>query len=637
MPEIKIISKKIILDIIDNPILSKGVHRVYFSSVLNFDYNPENQEYSIDLDYSTAPQTILDTISYLNSKNIDIRTDAEIKKIIQWLSEGEKRFKKAVEKGKQVRENPPKRLQIPNFIRKLKPYQKESVKHLVEVENAANFSVPGSGKTTIVYAAYSILKSKGIVDKLFVIGPRSSFMPWEEEYVGCFGRAPDVLRITGSKLQRERKYHFADDYELFLATYQMLHNDLNEIINLLKKYKGMVVLDESHNIKRFEGGRWADAILKLAPFAKRRVVLTGTPMPHSVFDMWTQMTFLWPQKNLFFEREQFKSYVESEKDLLKIRKKLFPLYCRIKKSDLDLPIPNFIRVRIPLSPIQKTIYDAIAIKILRELVKIPEDRMSLRQWRRAKLIRLLQAASNPALLTKYSSEFDTPPMDCSDLQISQLIEKYPKYEIPAKFKLTEKLVRERVSNKQKVIIWTSFVHNIEMLRKKLKDLSPICIYGDVPRDEDENAEYNRERLIREFKTSSKKYVLIANPGATAESISLQRTCRNAIYFDRTFNGAQYLQSLDRIHRIGLKPDEKVVYTILISENTIEEVVNSRLEEKLQRMLNFLDDDLNVSNIEISTNEISGGEKEEIVDFNVVINSLKKYFGPKHEKHDTEYK
>ncbi len=634
MSQLKIIPRKLILDIHDNPILSKGIHRVYFSSVLNFDYNPEKQEYSINFDHSTAPQTILDVISYLNSKNINITTDAEVKKIIEWLSDEEKKFKNAVEKGKQIHDNPPEKLDVPNFIRNLKPYQIESVKHIVEVENAANFSVPGSGKTTIVYAAYSILKSEGLIDKLFVIGPRSSFMPWEEEYIGCFGETPEVLRITGTKLERNRKYHSADDYELFLATYHMAYNDLNEIIDLLRKYKVMVVLDESHNIKRFEGGHWADEIIKLAPFAKRRVVLTGTPMPHGILDIWTQMTFLWPQKNLLLEREQFKSYIETDKDLLEIREKLSPLYCRIKKSDLDLPIPEFIRIKIPLSPIQKTIYDAIAVKILHELVKIPEDRMGLRQWRRATLIRLLQAASNPTLLAKYSSEFDIPPMDPSGLQISQIIEKYPKYEIPAKFELTEKLVRKQVSNKQKVIIWTSFIHNIEMLRKKLEDLSPICIFGDVPRDEDENAEYNRELLIEDFKTSSTKNVLIANPGATAESISLQRTCHNAIYFNRTFNGAQYLQSLDRIHRIGLKPNEKITYTILISENTIEEVVNSRLEEKLQQMLKFLNDDLNVSNIEISINEISDGEKEEVADFNAVIDALKKHLGP---KYDAEYK
>jgi len=39
----------------------------------------------------------------------------------------------------------------------------------------------GSGKTTVVLSVFAISSSWG-VEKLAVIGPRSSFMPWEEEF-----------------------------------------------------------------------------------------------------------------------------------------------------------------------------------------------------------------------------------------------------------------------------------------------------------------------------------------------------------------------------------------------------------------------------------------------------------------------
>jgi predicted LPLAT superfamily acyltransferase len=46
-------------------------------------------------------------------------------------------------------------------------------------QKSCNFSVPGAGKTTIVYAAYTYLRSVNDidkkVDKLVVIGPKSSF------------------------------------------------------------------------------------------------------------------------------------------------------------------------------------------------------------------------------------------------------------------------------------------------------------------------------------------------------------------------------------------------------------------------------------------------------------------------------
>ena len=70
-----------------------------------------------------------------------------------------------------------------SLIRKLYELQLLSSFHLAFSQNACNFAVPGAGKTSIVYAAYSYLKSLPTdnpkhVDKLMVIGPLSSFDPW---------------------------------------------------------------------------------------------------------------------------------------------------------------------------------------------------------------------------------------------------------------------------------------------------------------------------------------------------------------------------------------------------------------------------------------------------------------------------
>ena len=59
--------------------------------------------------------------------------------------------------------------------------------------NSCNFSVPGSGKTTIVYAAYTYLKALNKIDKLFIIGPLSSNMAWKNEYYECFNVSKILL------------------------------------------------------------------------------------------------------------------------------------------------------------------------------------------------------------------------------------------------------------------------------------------------------------------------------------------------------------------------------------------------------------------------------------------------------------
>ena len=122
-----------------------------------------------------------------------------------------------------------------------------------------------------------------------VIGPRSSFMPWEDEYEACFGKKPKSLRIVGGQDNLEE---LVKANELTLLTYQMASSIQSTLVGLLCKHNFLLILDESHHIKRFKGGMWSTSILKLAPYAKRRLILTGTPMPHSLLDLWSQFTLL---------------------------------------------------------------------------------------------------------------------------------------------------------------------------------------------------------------------------------------------------------------------------------------------------------------------------------------------------------
>lgn len=125
----------------------------------------------------------------------------------------------------------------------------------------------------------------------------SSFSPWEEEAEKCFGQKLNSARLVGSK--RQSYYLQAAKYELFLCHYQTAANDIEEIIELCNRYKILMVVDESHNIKRFDGGVWSNALLSIAPYAARRIVLSGTPMPNGYIDLWSQMTFMcWRRKKL---------------------------------------------------------------------------------------------------------------------------------------------------------------------------------------------------------------------------------------------------------------------------------------------------------------------------------------------------
>ena len=66
--------------------------------------------------------------------------------------------------------------------RRLKEHQLKSSFHLYHSISGANFSVPGSGKTSVVFAVYNRLKKENKVNGIFIIGPLSCFSAWEEEY-----------------------------------------------------------------------------------------------------------------------------------------------------------------------------------------------------------------------------------------------------------------------------------------------------------------------------------------------------------------------------------------------------------------------------------------------------------------------
>mgnify|MGYP001004883199 CR=1 FL=1 len=106
--------------------------------------------------------------------------------------------------------------------RSLYPLQLLSAYHLAFSQNTCNFSVPGSGKTSIVYAAFSYLKNlpendPKKIDKLLIIGPLSSFGPWELEYKECFGIYPNVKRLTSNL-----SYDYKADYLKFRQTAELI-------------------------------------------------------------------------------------------------------------------------------------------------------------------------------------------------------------------------------------------------------------------------------------------------------------------------------------------------------------------------------------------------------------------------------
>lgn len=527
---------------------------------------------------------------------------------------------------KEIRSNPnttsvPARLDEFASGRNLLGYQQTAVGRHLATRNAADFSVPGSGKTTVALAYWATARREEPGLGLWVIGPLSSFRPWEEEFEACFGRAPRALRIRGTQAQRARLLDRANDFDLVLSSYQGAWRDYERFAAALKRRPWLLVLDEAHYVKS-PSGVLAETARNLGPLASRRMILTGTPMPRSPTDLWSQFTFLWPSEALLGNLVQYEARCARDPDALvtELKDELSPFFHRTCKSDLGLPERDLVYPVIPadtVPPSQRLLIRLIEQRTLQEEQFLStRDRAFLRRWRRARVVRLLQAASNPLLLAealtrdhiasvdddedaRQEAPADEAPLNLDERtsDLAQAIRLFRDSGVrPAKLAHVEDRCRELVAQGHKVVIWTVFLGNVEALSERLDDLRPLAISGAVPLyddPEDEEAEMSREHKVELFLKMPDRPVLIANMGACSEAISLHKACQHAIYLERSFNGAQFVQSLDRIHRQGMPPNTTAHIEIPSIPCAIERVLNRRLRVRQERMYELLNDPLGV--------------------------------------------
>ena len=498
-----------------------------------------------------------------------------------------------------------------NIPRKLKEHQIKASYHLYLMGNGANFSVPGSGKTTVVLCVYEKLRLQVKVNTLFVVGPPACFGPWKDEFKAVLGRKPSYnILAGGKKSQRKSEYYKSDDIsELYLTTFQTLLNDQNEVCTFFKnrKVNAFLVIDEAHYIKQVNGN-WANAVLKIANYSKYRCVLTGTPIPNSYSDLYNLFEFLWPDNNpIGSENKARLQILEERKDYEAaseiLEPSVGPLFYRVRKSELGLKPQIFHDPEIlRMNPYERKVYDAITKKI-RNYTK--DDFLKnielVAKLRRGRMIRLRQCLSYTKLLSTVIEDYDEDIIaDESDLRY--VIYNYDKLEIPSKLSYLINLVKIFQEKKEKVVIWAHFINTIRLIEKKFKGAGFYCkkIIGETPIERVSiNEEETREKIINEFvDKESKLDILLANPAACAESISLHKACRNAIYYDLSYNCAQYLQSLDRIHRVGGSEENPAHYFFLQYEDTIDSDIINNLKTKAKKMYDIIEGDYNIYSLDM---------------------------------------
>lgn len=487
---------------------------------------------------------------------------------------------------------------------------------MYEMSRAANFSVPGAGKTAMVLGVFAYLNRESVpnnekIDRLLVVSPLNAFDSWKREFEAVFGNKKE-LRSIDSQTSSDFSYDLSINWgvsNLVLVNYESLPKYLNKLKQNMDN-KTMLVFDEVHRIKNPEGIR-AEKALELSKKPKFKYVLTGTPIPNTYKDIYNFLHILYGNEyNSYFEWDLDFLSKPKVRQIRDINSKIYPFFWRTNKKDLNVPVAEEDYIEI--------------VKASSEQLSLAEFIYSNEESTLAKLIRLIQASTNPSLLNRKINYNELMAYD-DDGDLFAISEKefnfllyenggknsenlYSELDLEnmrsPKFDKGIELVQKLVKEGKKVLVWGIFVDTLYKITNTLKEkgIKVNLVYGGTNK-------LDRSTLIDEFREGDVQ-VLVSNPQTLGESISLHQTVHDAVYFEYNFNLTFMLQSRDRIHRLGLKGNQYTRYYYLQTASEyldsyrpgyIDEKIYSRLKYKERLMYEAIDD--KSLSIEYSENEI----------------------------------
>ena len=426
-------------------------------------------------------------------------------------------------------------------------HQVEATEYIAQSPTAALFDEQGLGKTKIVIDALCRSMERNEIQGVLVVVPLSLAYNWEQEIVRHSHLLPIVLR--GS--ERERRYKLLTGANFYITNYEAVVAHLDRMKRFCRSRRVAIVLDEAARIKN-PSTKTASALFELAPLAAKRIIVTGTPVANKPVDVWAQYYFLDQGSTLGDDYRSFQADYDEDSPgyvdrLAELRARISASSIRRVKSDvLELPEKVYTVVPVDLEGRQLQLYNTLRDELRIEITSLDGSRVVDESDNiLKKLLRLVQLASNPMLVDRSYAD------------------------VPAKFPVVEDLVNTAVSSGDKVIVWTCFVENVLLLKNRLRALHPLIIHGGIP-------VADRAQKVAKFQTEDKNKVLIANPAAAREGLTLTRA-NHAVYVDRNFNLADYLQSQDRIHRIS-QTKKCIVYKI-IANGTVDQYVDRIIDFK----------------------------------------------------------
>lgn len=409
----------------------------------------------------------------------------------------------------------------------------------------------GLGKT--VQTLTLLLKDKlerpaeAVGKPCLLVAPTSILHNW---YAEAKKFAPQLTIMIHAGTQRDRDSQWFGAYDIIITSFGTLRMDLDLFKRVDFHY---VVLDEGQNIKN-PGSQISRAVRLLR--ANHRLVLSGTPVENSVFDLWSIMAFANPGLlgSLKFFRETYANPIEKEKDeaaAARLRAIIHPFILRRTKKQVATDLPDKIEHvhYCDMTEAQEEVYEKLKAGFRNEILESIQKNGLIRS--QMLLLRgltiLRQVANHPAMV---QAEY----ADSS-----------------GKFEEAMRMLKNALHEGHKILVFSQFVKHLRLVKERLQKekITHYYLDGQTPREE-------RMRLVNQFNKSSEVKVFLIS--LKAGGLGLNLTAADyVVLLDPWWNPAVEQQAIDRSHRIGQK--RTVISYRFITKNSVEEKILTLQQRK----------------------------------------------------------
>ncbi len=437
----------------------------------------------------------------------------------------------------------------------LEPYQHNLISHIKKHPFSALFVGMGLGKTVSTLTAISDLLDSFDVHKTLVIAPlRVARKTWQDE----INTWEHVSHLTVSKILEtpaKRLAGISAEADIYVINRENVEWLVDQFLDprgkLVQEWPwGNVIIDESSSFKNHRSNRWR-ALKRIRKHIDRATLLTGTPRPKGLMDLWSQVFLLdggerlgkniTAFRNRWFDPPGYgfewkpKDHAERQ-----ITAAIRDVCVSMKAEDfLDMKPTKINPIKVELSHEQFSQYKELEKHNILEL----QGEEVITAVNAGVLAGKLLQLANGAYYTDNPEweEFHTAKLDA-------LVELLEFVEGPA-------------------IVCYNFKFDAIRIQKRLKKKK---IKFDMLTDEASEDRWN----------AGKTPVLLLHPKSAGHGLNLHKCgSSDIIWFGLTYSLEDYQQANARLmggHRRG---DRTVVMHMIIAENTIDERVIEVLEEK----------------------------------------------------------